>query len=171
MIEPTPALITQFLERLGQRFEHPASFYLFGGSALILLGGPRNTGDVDFTFSAASERADEFRAAVQTLAAEMGLDLEESQPAEFIPLPTGIEERHRFLGRYGQVTAYVFDLYSVALMKIDRAFPTDMEDVHFLLRAGLIELKTLEQKLAEIIGRHEEKLKLQRNFAEMVRDL
>jgi len=171
MIEPTPALITQFLERLGQQFENPASFYIFGGSALILMGGPRNTGDVDFTFAAASERADEFRVAVRAVATEMGLDVEESQPAEFMPLPSGLEERHRFLGRYGQVNAYIFDLYSVALMKIDRAFPTDIEDVHFLLRAGLIELKALEQKLAEIIGRHDEKLKLQRNFAEMVKDL
>ena len=170
MVDPTFSLIEIFLQRLGQRFDHPASFYLFGGSAVLLLGGARKTGDVDFTFTVDADKADLLRGVIQTLATEMNLDLEESVPSEFMPLPAGTESRHRLIGRYGQIGAYIFDPYSLALMKVDRAFPSDFEDVFFLLRNGHIEMKTLEEKMREVAPRHDEGLFLQRNFAELVKE-
>jgi len=171
MNEVTPPLIEQFLEELGRRFERPASIYVFGGSAILLLGGPRSTFDVDFTFTIEAERADQLRQTIQTLAAEMDLDLEESEPAEFMPLPAGVEARRQPIGRYGEIEAYIFDLYSVALMKIDRAFPSDIEDVHFLIQNGHVDLAALEQRMSEILDLHEDKRQFQQNFTEMVRGL
>lgn len=47
-MEPiTVANLNAFLQRLGERYPHPASLYLLGGSALCLLGSPRTTVDVD----------------------------------------------------------------------------------------------------------------------------
>jgi hypothetical protein len=42
--------ITDFLKRLGESFPIKSSFYLLGGSALCLLGSPRQTVDIDYIF-------------------------------------------------------------------------------------------------------------------------
>lgn len=40
--------IEHFLEELGRRWLEPSKLYIFGGSALVLIGGVRHTGDVDY---------------------------------------------------------------------------------------------------------------------------
>jgi hypothetical protein len=70
-----------------------------------------------------------------------------------------------------QFLAYLFDPYSMAVMKIDRAFETDIEDVAFLLAAGRIDLKTLEGMIEEVAGRYDEPVKLRRNFDAFKRSL
>jgi hypothetical protein len=35
--------IQGFLQRLGERYSHPATLYLLGGGALCFLGNPRRT--------------------------------------------------------------------------------------------------------------------------------
>jgi hypothetical protein len=50
-VEPvTRAVVLEFLEQLGERFAGRGSLYLLGGSALCLLGSPRTTADIDYTF-------------------------------------------------------------------------------------------------------------------------
>lgn len=164
-----PEQLQHFLTRLGQVCPHPAQFYLFGGSALLLMGGQRHTADVDFTLGA--QPADEVRRAVAHVAAELGFDVEESVPAEFIPLPAGADDRHQRIGRFGQLEAYVFDPYSLAVMKIDRAFDSDMEDVAFLIRGHHIDLAFLEQCVEDVAQRYDEPIRLRRNFAEFKREL
>ncbi len=88
-----------------------------------------------------------------------------------MPLPAGFETRHRYLGQYGALTAYLFDPYSMAVMKIDRAFETDMEDVHFLVRSGTIDLAFLEHCIEDVAQRYDEPRKLRSNFREMKRGL
>lgn len=39
--------IRSFLERLGERYPGRGTLYLLGGSALCLLGNPRQTKDID----------------------------------------------------------------------------------------------------------------------------
>lgn len=49
-MEPvTPQTLTEFLTRLGEHYSNPATLYLLGGSALLLLGNSRQTLDIDFT--------------------------------------------------------------------------------------------------------------------------
>lgn len=164
----TPERLTQFFERLAQQYAQPASLYIFGGSALLLIGSRRNTGDIDFTLNAADR---ELRDVIQRVAAELGLDVEESIPAEFMPLPSASEQRHQLIGTFGNLQVFIFDPYSIAIMKIDRAFETDIEDVRFLLNQGFINLEALEVHIADVANRYEEPLTLKRNFEEMKRGL
>jgi hypothetical protein len=89
----------------------------------------------------------------------------------FMPLPTGADQRHRWIGQYGLLAAYILDPYSMAVMKLDRAFPTDIEDVVFLLRNGHVSLQQLEECVADVARRYDEPLKLQRHLAELKRGL
>ena len=140
----------QFLQRLGERFDHPVKFYLLGGSALCLLGSPRETLDVDYALEPASFEIEQI---LKGLSGELRLDLEAVPLAKFIPLPPNVEKRHRFLGSYGQVDVYIYDLYSIALSKIARGFESDLEDVEFLLRQRLIEWGELEEHFKSILPR------------------
>jgi Nucleotidyltransferase of unknown function (DUF6036) len=163
-----PEQLTQFLTRLGERYPQPAAIYIFGGSAILWLGGQRHTGDIDYTAAPSSTA---LREAISQTASELDLDLEESSPAEFMPLPAGAETRHEPIGTFGQIQAYLFDPYSMAVMKIDRAFDTDMEDVAFLIAAGRIDLRALERYIEDVATRYDEPIKLRRNLAEFERNL
>ena len=141
------ALQTLF-NRLGQEIPTPATFYLLGGSALCLLGSPRETLDVDYSIE---NLTPELEQTLKQLAIELRLDLKAVPLAEFIPLPPEAEQRRRFVGRYGQVEVYIFDLYSIALSKIARGFESDLEDVEFLLNEGFIAWDALETHFQTIL--------------------
>ncbi len=59
----------------------------------------------------------------------------------------------RFIGRYGQLDVFHFDLYSTALSKISRGTAEDFSDVLALLRHAQIELDRLEACFVEILPR------------------
>ncbi len=164
----TPERLVQFFELLAQRYEQSANLYIFGGSALLLIGSRRNTGDIDFTINTVD---DNLRQAIAQTASELGLDVEESVPAEFMPLPRGSEQRHMLIGTFGKLKVFVFDLYSIAIMKIDRAFETDVEDVRYLLNNNHINLPALEEYVDDVASRYDEPLNLRRSLAEMKRGL
>jgi hypothetical protein len=131
----TTRALRKFFERLGEQVSGSAQLYLVGGSALCLLGSPRETLDIDYFIENAPPATEEI---IKTLSAELKLDLESVPIGEFIPLPPDAETRRRLVGRFGQVEVYIFDLYSIALSKIARGFESDLEDVEFLLREELI---------------------------------
>jgi hypothetical protein len=148
-MEPvTSVALQQFLQKLGEQFTQPAKLYLLGGSALCLLGSPRETLDVDYSLEPHSP---EFKNILRQISSELRLDLESVSLADFIPLPPNSEKRHRFLGRHGQVDVYIYDLYSIALSKIARGFESDLEDVEFLLLQKLIEWDELEAHFKSIL--------------------
>ncbi len=151
-MEPITTLMLQtFLERLGQRYPHPATLYLIGGSALCLLGSPRSTLDIDYDLEIPTAEQADLQAVVSELATEMHLDVELVPLAEFAPLPPQARERRRFHGRFGQLDVYIFDLYSIALSKIARGFESDLEDVQYLLQAGLIHFEELRRFFAIVL--------------------
>jgi hypothetical protein len=165
----TSEQIFAFLREVGERLPGPAEIFVFGGSALLLVGGRRNTADFDFTLRAQNEEA--CRAVISAVAAEFNFDAEENLPSGFMSLPDGADERHQLIGQFGQLTAYVFDPYSMAVMKVDRAFPSDIEDIHFLIKSGRIELAFLERSIEDVVQHHDEPLKLRRNFENLIRSL
>jgi hypothetical protein len=136
---------------------------------ILLVGGQRRTADLDYSLEATIPEP--CRLVIREVAAELGLDVEENAPAEFMPLPTGVEVRHKLIGRFGRLEAFVFDPYSMAVMKVDRAFPSDFEDVAYLLQAGLINLQSLEQCIDDVARRYDEPRKLRQNFEELKRGL
>ncbi len=140
-----------FLRHLGDRFAEEGDLYLLGGSALCLLGNPRTTMDIDFTFEPEAASVKQFEATVNDLAAEMQLYVDVIPIAEFVPLPPQAYERRQWIGRYGQLNVYIFDLYTIALSKISRGFESDLEDVMFMLHQNLIEFKALERHFHAIL--------------------
>lgn len=162
MINVTADKLQLFFTTIGERCPHPTELFIFGGSALLLLGGQRNTLDVDFTFN---NRASAIvRDVIFSVANEFNLDVEESIPAEFIPLPAGSDRRHQLLGQFGLVRVFIFDPYSMALMKLDRAFESDIDDVRFLLDNGFLDADKLTLCLEEIAPRADEPQRLRQNF-------
>jgi len=141
----TPDKLHAFLNRLGQLYPGLVKLYLLGGSALGLSGNPRVTVDIDYCFDLESGDPLDFESIVSRLAIEMKLAFRLVEPAEFIPLPPDAYQRRKFFGRYGDLEAYIFDLYSIALSKIGRGFETDLDDVVFMLRKKLIAIDELER--------------------------
>jgi hypothetical protein len=147
----TEATLRAFLERLGKQYEGAATFYLLGGSALCLLGNPRVTVDVDYWYAIDADEKERFVAAVEELAEEMHLDVEDVPLDEFVPLAPGAYERCQLVGRFGGIEACIFDLYTIALSKIARGFEADLEDVVFMLRQDLVAFDELERLFKEVL--------------------
>ena len=87
-MEPTPVtpeVTLDFLRQLGARCEFEVSLYLLGGSALALLGNPRQTQDLDYTADIPPEQLQAFRLVADALASEMRLDV---SPKRVRPRPT-----------------------------------------------------------------------------------
>jgi hypothetical protein len=141
----TVLALQEFLQRLGAGCTEPAEFYLLGGSALCMLGSPRETLDIDYTCQLPPEQALSFQALLDRLGAELELDLESVPLGEFIPLAPEALQRRRLVGRYGKLDVYIFDLYSIAISKIARGFEADIEDVLFMLEKNLIVFSELER--------------------------
>lgn len=137
--------IQEFLQRLGEYNTEPATFYLLGGGALCFLGSPRRTVDIDYTVEAPTDQVDELIGLIASLSEELQLEIEIVPIEEFIPLPTGAETRHRWVGQFGNLAVYVYDPYSIALSKVARGFEADLQDVLFLIEQGIIELEQLDQ--------------------------
>lgn len=95
--------IQTFLDALGKRYTRTATLFLLGGGALCLLGNPRRTIDIDYTFIAPPGDIDQLTDTIDALAEELRLDLEIVPIEEFIPLPDGSEQRHRWVGQFGKV--------------------------------------------------------------------
>jgi hypothetical protein len=140
----TTADVEAFLHRLGERYLQQISLYIIGGAALSLLGSQRRTLDIDYVGSDLPSKDDVLAMTIRTLATEMKIEVEGVPLDQFIPIPQGAALRHRLVGRYGALTAYVFDPYSIAISKIDRGFEIDLQDVVFLIRNRLIALDLLE---------------------------
>jgi hypothetical protein len=146
----TTEVLLTFFQRFGEQITMPVTIYLFGGSALCLLGSPRETLDVDYSIESS---APEIEKTLERLAQELKLDLELVPLEEFIPLPDDFETRHQFVGRYGNLDVYIFDLYSIALSKIARGFESDLEDVEFLINQKLIAWEVLTKHYQTILPR------------------
>ncbi len=146
--------IEQFLRRLGERFHHPARIYLVGGTTLVYEGFRQQSLDVDIALSVSDDHHSELLRSIRDLTHELSINVEEASPADFIPLPQGHADRAIFVGRYGQIDVFHYDLYSLALSKIERGSDLDRADVLALLRGGRVEWNLLQQYFDEIMTRY-----------------
>jgi len=147
--------ISEFLERLGQCYRFSGTVYLVGGSSLLLLAAKESTFDIDLKFEVAPEHHSNFIRCLRQLSVEMELAVEQASPDEFLPLPGGYEDRRRYIGRYGGLEVSHFDLYSVALGKLQRGNEKDFVDAVQMVRTGLIELAALDRYFQEVLPRLE----------------
>jgi hypothetical protein len=88
--------ILDFLRRLGERYRGSGTLFLLGGSALCVLGNPRRTLDIDYITGSPPDGAAELQMEIESLAAELKLELEAVPLGEFIPLPSDTDTRHRW---------------------------------------------------------------------------
>jgi hypothetical protein len=114
----------------------------------------QQTLDIEISFEVADEDHSTFIAVVRDLNEQLSLNIKEASPAEFIPLPSGHQERSQYVGRYGQLEVFHYDLYSSALSKIERGTESDFDDVLTLLDSGRLELSLLSGYFDEIMTRY-----------------
>ena len=121
--------IEAFLEVLGKRFPRPGTIFLVGGTTMVFEGLREQTLDIDITFEVSNRDHALFIQVVRELKEDLSLNVEEASPGHFITLPPGYRDRCRFIGRYGLLDVFHFDLYSTALSKIERGTEEDFSDI------------------------------------------
>jgi hypothetical protein len=144
------AEIQTSLQNLGARVPPSSRLVLLGGSALILLGSPRPTLDIDFWGD--DVHPNSFHQLVMQIAKELQIHVEPVPLDRFIPLPEGSEERSIRIGQYGNLEIQIADPYSIALSKVDRGFETDIDDILFLIRQNFVTLAELERLTRKAIS-------------------
>jgi uncharacterized nucleotidyltransferase DUF6036 len=128
--------IRRFMRELGSAADAEATVYLTGGATAVLVGWRPSTIDVDINVEPES---DTLLRAIQRLKNTLDVNVELAAPSDFIPVPDGWAERSPFVAREGQVTFRHFDPYAQALAKLERGHQQDLEDVHALVKEGLVE--------------------------------
>jgi hypothetical protein len=146
--------IQSFLQLLGERVPPLSRLYLVGGGALVLLGSPRLTIDIDFVGDDISPS--ELHKTIVQIAKEQKIFMEPVAIERFIPLPDGSQERSIRIGQYGNLEVFVADPYSIALSKLDRGFDTDFDDLVFLVRQNLVQVELLEQMTQKALSQARE---------------
>jgi hypothetical protein len=121
---------------------------------MVYAGFRQQTEDIDYVAQLDGD-PQEFTMAVRSLIRELDLSVEPAGPGDFIPLPSGWEDRSRFIGRYGRLDVFTFDPISTGLAKIERGSNQDIEDVLALVHGGGIHLSALSAAFEEILPRLE----------------
>jgi hypothetical protein len=168
------------LQRIGREFSKPGRIYLVGGTTMVYEGLRQQTLDIDLALEISDEDHSAFIAVVRRIKENLSLNIEEASPADFIPLPAGYRERSQFVGRYGQLDVFHFDMYSTALSKIERGTENDFADVLSLLQNERLEMAKLVAYFDEILQHYatdslkQDPVEFQRKFSvllEMWREL
>ena len=147
----TKARLLQLLEELGQRFPHPATVYVCGGSSLLLKGAKTASLDVDLDFEVDPRHHSEWILLLRDLKERLNINIEEASPRHFLPLPSDWKTRVERIGRFDQLDVFHFDPVSVALSKLARFHAQDLEDVRHMLETGMVHRDILAQAFQEIL--------------------
>jgi hypothetical protein len=139
------------LTELGNRLPTESHLTLIGGSALLLLGSPRLTMDIDFIGD--DLKPSELHRQVIQIARELKIQMEPVPLDRFIPLPKGNEERVIHIAQFGNLSIEIADPYSIALSKVDRGLDSDFEDLVFLIQTSHISLKELESIVQNAVSK------------------
>jgi len=143
--------INAFLRRLGQDFRQPVRLYLVGGTSIVYEEYRQQTLDIDVALEVNADQHAALIRALREIKDSLAINIEEVSLADFIPLPSGYEQRHEYIDRFGQVDVFHFDWYSTALSKIERGRRQDLQDVLALLQHGRIGWDQLESQYHEIL--------------------
>jgi hypothetical protein len=129
-----------FLDELSRAAKTPTRLYLTGGASQLLRGLRETTVDIDLTFEPES---DELLRSMVPLKESLDLNVELVSPAHFVPALPGWRERCDFALEIGKLAVLHFDPYTQALSKLERGHDRDLQDVHTLVNAGLIDTSHL----------------------------
>ena len=76
--------------------------------------------------------------AIPAIKERLQVNIELASPLDFIPVPSGWEDRSPPIVRIGRVGFHHFDLYAQALAKLERGHRRDVADVREMLGRGLV---------------------------------
>lgn len=127
--------LARFMKSLGQVSEAEGHVYFTGGATAVLYGWRDSTIDVDIQMI--PDRDDLLRAIPQ-IKEDLRLNVELAAPSQFIPVPSGWEERSPSIAREGLLAFHHFELVSQALAKAERGHTQDREDIRQMLARGLV---------------------------------
>jgi hypothetical protein len=128
--------ICGFMRALGREARADAWLYFTGGATAVLMGWRASTIDVDILVEPES---DPLLRALPSLKDTLEINIELACPSDFIPELPGWRDRAMFITREGRVSFYHYDPYAQALAKIERGHAEDLQDVHEMVRRGLVD--------------------------------
>ena len=128
--------IQELMAAFGRAARSDVRVYLVGGATAVLVGWRATTIDVDLVLR---PEDDTLLRAVPGLKETLQINVELASPLDFIPVPSGWEDRGTFVTQIGHVGFFHFDLYAQALSKIERGHRQDLADVHEMIDRGLID--------------------------------
>jgi hypothetical protein len=143
----TARLLHRFIERLGQEVSQETTCYLVGGASAVIVGWRSTTRDIDLKFV---PDLPELGQIISQLKNELQVNVEQASPDDFIPLPSGWEERSPLTAQSGKVSVRHFDFYSQALAKIERSHANDIRDVQSMFNEQLVDPRELRRYFEEI---------------------
>jgi hypothetical protein len=141
-LESDKSKIESFMAAMGKQVRGKGRIYFTGGATAVLHGWRRMTIDIDIKPD--PEPAGLFEA-VALLKEELDVNVELASPDQFIPAIPGWRERSLFIAVHGLIDFYHYDPYGQALAKLQRGHERDLQDVHSLLRDGLIQTGPLAE--------------------------
>lgn len=145
------ARIHRFLEALGRRLRHPVRFYLVGGTVLIDLGLRPATLGLDYVAEVDDPQAGaELEQAIRALKNELDINVEPAGPGDFLPIPSWVQGRSRFIARYGSLFVYYYHLPSLVLAKAARGLEQDLADAEQLVHSGEVDWQDVEHLWREV---------------------
>src|SRR5205823_1960623 len=87
---------------------------------------------------------------VPRLKNQLDVNLEPASPEDFMPVRSGALEQSPFVGRYGAISVFYYDLPSTVLAKVARGSETDLADIRRLVDAGMVDWEAVEAAWAEV---------------------
>lgn len=129
------ARIEQFMRELGRAVPVDGRVYLTGGATAVLHGWRDTTIDVDIKLI---PDRDEILREIPRLKEALNLNVELAAPSDFIPLPSGWEDRSPLIRQEGKLSFHHFDPVAQALSKVERGHEQDIHDVKEMIAAGLV---------------------------------
>jgi uncharacterized nucleotidyltransferase DUF6036 len=141
--------IRRFMHAVGAAATEEGAVYFTGGATAVLLGWRASTLDVDILPIPEQES---LLRAIPKLKDDLSVNVELASPHDFVPVPSGWEDRSIFAAREGRLSFYHFDPYGQALAKLERGHAQDLDDVRELVARALVEPGRALQYLAEIEG-------------------
>lgn len=127
--------IESFLTALAREATTDTHVYLVGGTSAVLIGWRPSTVDIDLVMRPES---DAMLRAIPALKERLRLNVELASPDQFIPVPSGWEERSPVITRIDRVTFHHYEFTAQALAKIERGHARDRADVEAMRDRGLI---------------------------------
>lgn len=147
-----------FLERLSIFLERPSTIFLLGGSSLTWRGVKGESIDVDLAL--AEDEADPIPIldAISSASDFIEANADVMRLNDLLPLPEGYADRAEPAGKFGLLTVFHFDPYSVALTKLARSAAKDTRDVGGMIQAGIIDCATLHAHFESVLSRYKRRV-------------